>query len=95
MARAVSPRYFGKDFDPNVYAMYYYNKKAVTSSLLTKRLENFERTMRLGSSALWRCNQPQDTGGFTRCTSAFLSPNTTAHLHPNDAGIIRNFKLHY
>ena len=47
IARTARPRCFGKDFDPNVYAIYRYNKKAwMTSDLFTERLENFERTMR-------------------------------------------------
>ena len=47
IAGTARPRCFGKDFDPNVYAIYRYNEKAwVTSDLFTKWLENFERTMR-------------------------------------------------
>ena len=37
IARTARPHCFGKDFDPNVYAIYRYNKKAwMTSDLFTE-----------------------------------------------------------
>ena len=93
-------RYFGKDFDPNVYAIYRYNKKAwMTSDLFTEWLENFERIMRSKKRKVLLLldnatshKVPED---LQNVQVHFLPTNLTSHLQPNDAGIIRNVKLYY
>ena len=100
IARTARPRCFGKDFDPNVYAIYRYNKKAwMTSDLFTEWLENFERTMRSKKRKVLLLldnatshKVPED---LQNVPVHFLPPNMTSHLQPNDAGVIRNFKLYY
>ena len=100
IARTARPRCFGKDFDPNVYAIYRYNKKAwMTRDLFTEWLENFERTMRSKKRKILLLldnatshEVPED---LQNVRVHFLPPNMTSHLQPNDAEIIRNFKLYY
>ena len=40
-------------------------------------------------------HSPDLVGKFSNITVVFLPKNTTSHLHPLDAGIIKNFKVHY
>ena len=100
IARTARPRYFGKDFDPIVYAIYCYNKKAwMTSDLFTEWLENFKRTMRSKKRKvlllLDNATSHKIPEDLKNVRVHFLPPNMTSHLRPNDAGIIRNFKLYY
>ena len=100
IARTARPRCFGKDFDPNVYAIYRYNKKAwITSDLFTEWLENFERIMRSKKRKvlllLDNATSHKIPEDLQNVRVHFLPPIMTSHLQPNDAGIIRNFKLYY
>uniref|UniRef100_UPI00358F3611 tigger transposable element-derived protein 6-like n=1 Tax=Myxine glutinosa TaxID=7769 RepID=UPI00358F3611 len=100
IGRAARPRCFGKDFNPNVYVTYRHNKKAcMTGDIFTGWLQDLERSMRwkkrkvlliLNNAASHKI--PEDLK-FVKVH--FLPANTTTHLQPNDAGIIRNFKLQY
>ena len=100
IARTARPRCFGKDFDPNVYAIYRYNKKAwMTSDLITEWLENFKRTMRSKKRKvlllLDNATSHKVLEDLQNVRVHFLPPNMTSHLQPSDAGIIRNFKFYY
>ena len=100
MQEQKGPAVSEKDFDPNVYVTYRHNSKAwMTSVVFTDWLKDFDRSMiqqkrkvllLLDNAASHKV--PED---LENVQVHFLPPNTTAHLQPNDAGIIRNFKLYY
>lgn len=76
---------------------YLANKKAwMTSKLFTDWLKSFNLSM-CGRKVLLlvdnaSCHVALD---MTNVRLHFLPPNTTPYLQPMDAGIIKNFKLHY
>jgi len=95
------PRCFGKTFDPKIYVDYTFNKKAwMTSSVFQDWLKQFDKSMRLQGKhvVLLVDNASSHTESgllLTNTKLKFLPPNTTSHIQPMDAGIIRNFKCHY
>lgn len=101
VAKAKRPRCFGKRFDPAIYCHYYHNKTAwMTSSIFTdvvRRLDNCFRQQ--GRSVLVLLDNAGchtlDGAQLTNIKLAYIPPNTTSHLQPLDAGIIRAFKAHY
>lgn len=95
------PRCFGKTYDPNTYVRYRHNSKAwMTADLFMDWLKNFDQTM-VGENRkviLLVDNASSHTQGDLELRNVrlyFLPPNTTAHLQPMDAGIIKAFKAHY
>ncbi|XP_071086353.1 tigger transposable element-derived protein 6-like [Haliotis cracherodii] len=93
------PRCFGRTFDPTSVCHWYVNKKAWMTSLIFKAwLLNLDRQMRLERRhvILLLDNAPSHaTVDTTNVKCHFLPPNTTAHIQPLDARIIKNFKLYY
>ena len=101
IGKAAKPRCFSGGFDPSVYAEYYSNKTAwMVTSVFQTWLQGFDRRMRLAKRQvclLMDNATSHSTQGLklTNITVKFLPPNTTAHIQPLDAGIIRNLKLYY
>jgi len=104
------PRCFGKNFNPNVYCEYYYNKKAwMTQDIFTQVLKNFNDDIKRESDARVARGEKErkvlllvdNAAGhgtsfdLSHVKVHFLPPNTTSWLQPMDAGIIRNFKAQY
>ncbi|XP_046571298.1 tigger transposable element-derived protein 6-like [Haliotis rubra] len=93
------PRCFGRTFDPTSVCHWYINKRAwMTSLIFQDLLVNFDRQMRMQRChvILLLDNAPSHaTCQLTYVTCHFLPPNTTSHIQPIDAGIIKNFKLMY
>ncbi|MEW8693664.1 MAG: hypothetical protein AB2535_21740 [Candidatus Thiodiazotropha endolucinida] len=95
------PRCFGKTFNPSVYVEYTFNRKAwMTGAIFQDWLSKFNRRMRVARRQviLLVDNATSHSTEGLRLTNVivkFLPPNTTAHIQPMDAGIIRNFKGHY
>ncbi|XP_048248519.1 tigger transposable element-derived protein 6-like [Haliotis rufescens] len=94
-----TPRCFGRSFDPTSVCHWYVNKKAWMTSLIFKAwLLILDRQMRLERRhvILLLDNAPSHaTVDTTNVKCHFLPPNTTVHIQPLDAGIIKNFKLYY
>ena len=101
IGKSARPRCFGKTFDPSVYVKYTHNKKAwMTSAVFQDWLKKFNRRMRLAGRRviLLLDNATSHLSEGLRLSNVvvrFLPPNTTAHIQPMDAGIIRNFKGYY
>jgi hypothetical protein len=101
IGKAANPRCFGRNFDPTVYVDYQHNKKAwMTTGVFQEWLSSFDRRMRLkGRHVILLVDNAtsHSTDGMrlTNVTVKFLRPNTTSHIQPMDAGIIRNFKAYY
>lgn len=95
------PRCFGKTYNPETYVRYRHNAKAwMTSELFQDWLKDFDRQMRLARRKviLLVDNAASHNQGDLQLRSVtlhFLPPNTTAHIQPMDAGIIKAFKAHY
>ncbi|XP_046564277.1 tigger transposable element-derived protein 6-like [Haliotis rubra] len=95
------PRCFGKDFNPEIYARYRFNKKAwMTSEMFSDWLRTFDRQCRsrgrcvillVDNAASHNCKHVK----LTNVKVHFLPPNTTSRIQPLDAGIIRTFKAYY
>lgn len=100
IAKAKKPRCFGRDYDPNIYVTYRWNKKAwMTGLLFIEWLTEFNSQMRLQGRhiVLLLDNAGSHTvpPPLSNIKVHFLPPNTTAHLQPMDGGIIQNFKVNY
>ena len=95
------PRCFGKTYNPQTYVHYRHNKKAwMTAELFIDWLKVFDRQMRLAGRnvILLVDNAASHSQGDLQLTNVrlhHLPPNTTAHIQPMDAGIIKAFKAHY
>ena len=80
---------------------YRHNAKAwMTSLLFQDYLKDFDKDMRKKGRKviLLLDNAASHSPGDVKLTNVhleFLPPNTTAHIQPMDAGIIRCFKAHY
>ncbi len=103
IGKSKRPRCFGKKgtFNPEIYVQYLNNTKAwMTSPIYQQWLRDLDRRMRRANRhiCLLVDNAPSHIHEgleLTNVTAVFLPPNTTAHLQPCDAGIIKNFKLKY
>ena len=101
IGKSAHPRCFGKTFNPSVYVKYTSNKKAwMTGVVFQDWLNKFNRRMRVAGRhvILLVDNATSHSAEGLRLTHVvvkFLPPNTTAHIQPMDAGIIRNFKGFY
>lgn len=99
IGKSKKPRCFGA-FQPSVFVHYRFNKKAwMMGELYKEWLEDFNRQMRLAQKKvlLLLDNASSHTKGLmlSNVTVKFLPPNTTSHIQPMDAGIIRTFKAYY
>ena len=100
ICKAKKPRCFN-GFTPSTFVDYYWNKKAwMTSTIFCDFIEKLERKMRLQKRKILLLidNAPSHITRdlelrFVRVE--FLPPNTTSEIQPMDAGVIRNFKVHY
>lgn len=100
IGRSKRPRCFGSSYNPGIYVDYKNNTKAwMTGAVFAEWLEAFNREMKLKKkkALLILDNASSHTPGLnlSNVTLQFLPPNTTSHIQPMDAGIIRNFKLYY
>ena len=99
--KSAHPGCFGKTFNPSVYVKYTSNKKAwMTGVVYQDWLNKFNRRMRVAGRhvILLVDNATSHSAEGLRLTHVvvkFLPPNTTAHIQPMEAGIIRNFKGFY
>ncbi|XP_067650982.1 tigger transposable element-derived protein 6-like [Haliotis asinina] len=84
-----------------MYVRYRFNKKAwMTSDMFRDWLRSFDRQMRSrGRHVILLCDNAASHNcanvKLTNVKVHFLPPNTTSHIQPMDAGIIRTFKAHY
>ncbi len=103
IGKAKRPRCFGKKgtFNPAIYVNYTSNTKAwMTSPVYQQWLRDLDKEMRLKNRKICLLvdNAPSHIHEglqLTNITVVHLPPNTTAHIQPCDAGIIKNFKLKY
>ena len=101
IAHACRPRCFGKTFDPNIYVTYKYNKKAwMTSEVFKSWLIDLEKQMKREGRVILLLLDNASCHSVSHLHTPhvkvkFLPPNTTSHIQPLDAGIIRSFKSHY
>ena len=96
ISKAARPRCFPKTFD----VQYYNNSKAwMTSAIFVDWLKKLERQMAAKNKFIIQLldNAPNHIHNLqlTHVCIEVLPPNTTAHIQPMDAGIIKNFKLQY
>ena len=100
IAKVNRPRCFGKSYNPETYVRYRSNKKAwMTAELFIEWLKDFDRQMSLANrNVILLCdNAASHTQGDLHLRSLklhFLPPNTTSHIQPMDAGIIKTFLRH-
>ena len=84
-----------------MYVRYRHNAKAwMTSELFQDWLKDFDRQMRLARRKVIllvdnAASYNQGDLQLRNVTLHFLPPNTTAHIQPMDAGIIKAFKAHH
>lgn len=100
IGKAARPRCFPKTFNVQSVVQYYHNSKAwMTSTIFVDWLKRLERQMSAQKRyiVLLLDNAPSHIHNLelTHVHVEMLPPNTTAHIQPMDAGIIKNFKLHY
>ena len=100
IAKAARPRCFPKTFDVQSVVQYHHNTKAwMTAAAFTEWLKSLERKMAVKKRhiLLLLDNAPSHIHSveLTYVKIEMLPPNTTSHIQPLDAGIIKNFKLHY
>ena len=100
IAKSARPRCFPKTFDVQSVVQYYNNSKAwMTAAIFVDWLKRLERQMAVKKRyiLLLLDNVPSHIHNLqlTYVRIEMLPPNTTAHIQPMDAGIIKNFKLHY
>ena len=98
IGRYMRPRCFGKVWDPNNVAKYYYNLKAwMTMDIFKDWLVMFDVTMKRKNKKVLLIID-NATGHNTvdltldNVNLLYLPANTTSYLQPLDAGIIKNFK---
>lgn len=96
------PRCFGKVWNPNNVVHYYYNSKAwMTQFIFHDWLKKFDKRMSIEKRKVLLLidnaagHGSIDESVYPNVKIEYLPANTTSHLQPMDAGIIRNFKLHY
>ena len=99
IGKSRSPRCF-KNFRPELYVKYRYNKKAwMTISDFEDWLNSFNSKMKLQNRKVLLIldNAPchKNTKQMSNVRVEFLPPNVTGLLQPMDAGIIKTFKTHY
>lgn len=99
IGKSKKPRCFGS-FNPSVYATYTFNKKAwMTGVLFEEWVTDFNRQMKLAKKKVLLLLDNASSHGkqpkLSNVTIHFLPPNTTSHIQPMDAGIIRTFKAYY
>lgn len=100
IGKSANPRCF-KDFNREAYVQYYSNKKAwMTGYLFSEWLHYFDKHIKQKKNRTVILLMDNVASHFPEveleCVQLFyLPPNTTSHLQPLDAGIIRAFKAHY
>ena len=99
IGKAASPRCFKgmKNKKP-----YYHNKKAwMDSTIMIDILSNFNKKLAQQQQNILlfldnvSSHTPELSEMFSHINVIFLPKNTTSRLQPLDAGIIKNFKVHY
>ena len=104
IGKSASPRCFKgiRDKKMHLGVPYYSNAKAWMDSviildILNKINRKFARQKRKVILFLDNVSShsPDLVGKFSNITVVFLPKNTTSRLQPLDAGIIKNFKVHY
>ena len=102
IGKSAQPRCF-KDFMASSYVYYYHNKKAwMTGYIFSEWLHHFDNYIKRKKNRpvllLLDNVSSHVTASDTplQCVKLhFLPPNTTSHLQPLDAGIIKAFKAYY
>ena len=98
------PRCFSPNFNPNTLVHYFNNKKAwMTVDIFSKWIEQFDNNFRIQNrkvllivdNAAGHGTSDELNSKLTNIKIQFLPPNTTSHLQPLDAGIIKNLKVFY
>lgn len=99
IAKSKRPRCFPRNYDPDVHVTYRWNKKAwMLTSLFEEWLVDFDRQMKGRRVVLLLDNAPTHITRSIELRNTrvhFLPPNTTSHIQPMDAGIIKAFKARY
>ena len=100
IGKSARPRCFPKTFDVQSVVNYHHNQKAwMTAIVFQQFLEKFDRLMcsRGRHVVLLLDNAPSHRipPELTNVKVVMLPFNTTSHIQPMDAGIIKNFKVHY
>jgi len=101
IGHAKTPRPFRRININNLPVDYTFNKKAwMTGILFEPWIKKLDAQMRIQNRQILLLldNAPGHVEhGLTlsNITIKFLPPNTTSHLQPLDAGIIKSFKVHY
>lgn len=100
IGKSMQPRCF-KDFNVSTYVTYQHNKKAwMTGYLFAEWLHHFDRYIEQKKNRPVLLLMDNVASHFPdvslKCVQLhYLPPNTTSHLQPLDAGIIRAFKACY
>ena len=100
IGKSANPRCF-KDFNKDTYVQYANNKKAwMTGYLFSEWLHHFDRHIKQKKNRPVLLLMDNVASHFPdvslECVTVHhLPPNTTSHLQPLDAGIIRSFKAYY
>jgi len=98
------PRSFGKSFNPQSICSYYHNPKAwmnmvVFKDWLLKQNQRFvqkkKKVLLLVDNATGHNISNELKVKLTNIRLEYLPANTTSHIQPADAGIIKSFKSHY
>ncbi len=98
------PRSFGKVFNPHSICSYYHNPKAwmnmiVFKDWLLKQNQRFKqmngKVLLLVDNATGHNISEDVSARLTNIKLEYLPANTTSHIQPADAGIIKSFKCHY
>ena len=100
IGKSKRPRCFGKTFDPNLLLHYYYNTKAwMTGTVFEDWMMKWNNKLKkAGRNVLLLLDNASShviPDSLSNITIHFLPANTTSHLQPLDAGIIRSFKCKY
>ena len=100
ITKSARPQCFPKTFDVQSVVQYHHNTKAwMTAVVFMKWLKCHERRKAAKKHHIFPLldNAPSIIHhlDIIYVCIEMLSPNTTYHIQPMDAGIIRNFKLHY
>ena len=99
IGKAAKPRCFKglNDVAKPLGITYYSNPKSwMTSEIMEDMLSKFNRKMsREGRNVLLLIDNVPSLEKFSNIKMVFLPKNTTSRLQPLDAGIIKNFKVHY
>ena len=100
IAKPARPRCFPKTFNVQTVVQYHHNTKAwMTAAIFTEWMKGLEWKMAAKQRhiLLLLDNAPSHIYriDLTYVQIEMLPPNTTSHIQPMDAGIIKNFKLCY